>query len=168
MRRSGYTLVEMVLVMFLLMLVSFYVFSVTGLGSSAYLRLHDWQRQTSDLRIGISYIDVKTRSHDEADAISIRPDPFSGADALVISRDIGSQRYLTWIYVYDGYLYELFIREQGSATPEMGNRIARMDRLEVSMAGSGSLRITLHRQNGASLQTRSRVIRLNSGVIKHE
>jgi len=39
MTRGGYTLVEMVLVMFLLVLVAAFVFSLTGAGSAAYLRL---------------------------------------------------------------------------------------------------------------------------------
>ena len=166
MKRQGYTLIEMVLVMFLLILVSFFVFTVTGIGSSADLRLSDWQRQTSDLRVGISYIDVKTRSHDAADMISIQPDPFSGADALVISSEIAGQTYLTWIYIHDGHLCELFIRAGGAATPEMGNRIARIDELALDISGGTLLQVTLSRHNGGQLQKRTRSIKLNSEVSR--
>lgn len=163
MRRQGYTLIEMVLVLFLLILVSFFVFTVTGIGSSAYLRLTDWQNRTSDLRIGLSYIDVKVRSHDTAGMIGVRPDPFNGDDALVITRLIGDERYLIWIYVYDGHLYELFVPENADVTPEMGNRIAGADALRVSMPNSRQLDVTLVRRLGEEEQSRSRSIWLHTG-----
>ena len=165
MSRRGYTLIEMVLVMFLLILVSFYVFTLTGVGSSAYLRLTDWQNRTSNLRIGLSYIDVKVRSNDMADRIEIRPDPFSSNDALVIRRPVGEETYLTWIYVYDGCLYELFVRENAAVTPEMGNKITDADALQLSLPAPRLLRVTLVSGSGDEIRSRTRTIGLNSGGV---
>ncbi|MDW7657023.1 MAG: DUF4860 domain-containing protein [Bacillota bacterium] len=165
MRRRGYTLIEMVLVMFLLILVSFYVFTLTGVGSSAWLRLTDWQNSTSDLRIGISYIDVKVRSHDVAGRIDIRPDPFSGNDALVISRPVGEETFLTWIYIHDGSLYELFVRENAAVTPEMGNKIADIQTMQLSMPSPRQLSVTLVNGSGEMARSRTRTIGLNSGGV---
>lgn len=165
MKRRGYTLIEMVLVMFLLILVSFFVFTATSMGSSAYLRLNAWQERTSDLRIGLSYIDVKVRSNDALGQMSIQPDPFTGADALVFSRVVDDQLYRTWIYVHEGYLFELFVPEKAVVSPEMGNRIARVDRLELKRSGSDLLTVTVSRKSGDTIQKRSRTIRMNSEVM---
>lgn len=162
MNQRGYTLIEMVLVLFLLILVSFFVFTLTGIGSSAYLRLTDWQNRTADLRIGLSYIDVKVRSHDAAGAIAIRPDPFSGNDALVISRSVGEETYLTWIYVYDGSLFELFVRSDASVNPAMGSKITDASSFSVSTPAQDQLCVTLVCGSGETAQSRSRTIRLNS------
>lgn len=162
MKRRGYTLIEMVLVLFLLIIVSFFVFTLTGIGSSAYLRLTDWQNRTADLRIGLSYIDVKVRSHDAAGAIAIRPDPFSGNDALIISRRVADETYLTWIYVYDGSLFELFVREDAAVSPAMGSKIADVSSLSLSMPEPDRLHVTLISGSADTARSRSRTIRLNS------
>jgi hypothetical protein len=165
MNRRGYTLIEMVLVMFLLILVSFYVFTLTGVGSAAYLRLTDWQNRTADLRIGLSYIDVKVRSNDMADRIEIRPDPFSGNDALVMIRPVGEELFLTWIYVHDGCLYELFVRENAVVTPEMGNKIADVQTMQLSMPTPRQIHVTLVSGSEEMARSRSRAIGLNSGGV---
>ena len=134
MTRGGYTLIEMVLVMFLLVLVAAFVFSLTGAGSTAYLRLQEQQDLSADLRTGLSYIDVKIRSHDAP-----------------------------WFYSQGGYLGERFIPGQTAFKPELGSRIAAADVLEVGFSDRQKLLVTLTRQTGDKALTRSRTILLRSG-----
>ncbi|MEA4889481.1 MAG: DUF4860 domain-containing protein [Clostridiaceae bacterium] len=164
-RRQGYTLIELVLVMFLLILIAFYVFTLTGIGSQTYLRLNAKQNETSDLRIGLSYINVQVRKHDAADALSIRKDPFEGGPALVVSQVLDGETYLTWIYIHDGYLCELFVADQAKVTPEMASKIAAADELHLESGGSDALKVTLVRYSDNGAEERSRVISLKSGGI---
>jgi prepilin-type N-terminal cleavage/methylation domain-containing protein len=160
--KRGYSLIELVLVMFLLVLVAFYVFSVTGIGSQAYLRLTERQNLTADLRIGLSYLDVKIKTNDRSGAVSIRPDPFTGQTALLIGHEIDGQPYQTWIYLYDGALYELFVSERATVNPAMGNRIVAMDALQLDQPAGNLIRVTLVRGTGQEARTRTRTIGLRS------
>jgi len=163
MTRGGYTLLEMVLVMFLLVLVAAFVFSLTGAGSTAYLRLQEQQDLSADLRTGLSYIDVKIRSHDAAGQIWTAPRPDNSQTALVMRKTAGDAPYVTWIYIHEGYLCELFIPEQAAFKPELGSRIAAADVLEVGFSDRQKLLVTLTRQAGDNALTRSRTILLRSG-----
>lgn len=164
-RRRGYTLIELVLVMFLLILIAFYVFTLTGTGSQTYLRLTAKQSLTADLRIGVSYLNVQIRKHDQQDALSIRPDPFDGRPALVISQELEQQTYLTWIYIYDGYLCELFVAENAAVTPEMASRIVPADELVLTPLAGDALRVGLVRRTDQGREERFRTVGLRSGGI---
>jgi prepilin-type N-terminal cleavage/methylation domain-containing protein len=165
-RRRGYTLVELVLVLMLLVLVASVVFSLAGTGSRTYLRLTAKQSQAADLRTGLSYLDVQVRKHDAKGALSIRPDPFAGQPALVISQVFDGKTYLTWIYLRDGFLCELLVAEDAVVTSAMGSRIVQMDALKLDVLADGSLRADLSRQAEGQAEIRgSRIISLHAGGI---
>jgi hypothetical protein len=172
-RRSGYTLVELVLVLLLLVLVASAVFILAASGSQAFLRLSSRQSASADLRTGLSYIDVQVHKHDARDALSIRPDPFGGSPALVISQTIGGEPFLTWIYVRDGYLRELFIEEGTAINPDMDSQIVRMDELQLSQVSADTLQVVLIRKDGSegpagespAEQKGSRQIHLRAGGV---
>lgn len=165
MRRQGYTLIELVLVLFLLVLVAFFVFSVTGIGSQAFLRLNSWQERTADLRIGLSYIDVKVHSCDQANTLTIEESPFDSTDALRIKKEIDGQSYVTWIYVWDGYLTEVFVSEGTELTPQMGSQISRAESLDLQQPEASVLRVTLTCVSRGTRASRSRNLTLRSGGI---
>lgn len=165
-RRSGYTLIELVLVLMLLVLVASMVFTLAGTGSQSYLRLMAKQSQSADLRTALSYLDVQLRKHDSIDTLAIRPDPFSGEPALLISQDAGSQTFLTWIYLLDGYLYELTVAEGTKVTSDMGSRIVPIDDLDLEPLEHGAIRVTLTRQSpGQAIIRGSRTVALRAGGI---
>ncbi|HBP37847.1 MAG TPA: hypothetical protein DD640_03740 [Clostridiales bacterium] len=166
-RRNGYTLIELVLVLLLLVLVAAVVFTLASVGSETYLRLAAKQDQAADLRIGLSYVDVQVRKHDGQGALSIRPDPFAGQPALVIEQQDGEQTYLTWIYIHDNTLCELFIAEDTKVTPDMGSRIVPMNALEIEAVGTDAIRVTLTRQSDDLTRIQgTRIINLRAGGIK--
>ncbi len=165
-RRRGFTLIELVVVMLLLVLVSAAVFIMAGTGSQTYLRLAARQTAAADLRTGLSYLDVQIRKHDTRQCLSLQPDPFAGQTSLVIEQNIEGTAYQTWIYVLDGYLCELFVAKDADVTPEMGSKIAPIDSLQLEMPSSDSIRIVLTRQMaGQAQQQVSRIIYLKAGGI---
>ena len=165
MTRRGYTLVELVLVMFLLIMVAFFVFAVTGAGSQTYLRLQDRQERISDLRTGLSYIDVKIRSHDRTGSLAVETEPIGGSPAVTIRQDIDGAFYTTWIFVYDGYLCELFISTDIPFDPALASRIVRVDGMTIARSGASAITVTLERQDGPDRQIRSRTVGLRSGEV---
>ena len=161
-RRRGYTLIELVLVLALLVLIAIFVFVLTGSGSQAYLRLTASQNQDSDLRIGLSYINVKLRSFDGQGMIDLQPDPFGGSPALLLSSDIEGESYLTWIYVREGYLCELFLAESTTPVPEMATKIVAADSLMLIRQPDEALQVILTRADGVMTGQRSRTVTLRS------
>jgi hypothetical protein len=179
-RRGGYTLIELVLVLFLLVLVASSVFVLAASGSRAFLRLSARLGEDADLRTGLSYLDVQIHKHDSQNALSIRPAPFgesgsSGIDqALVITQEIEGSTYLTWIYIQDGYLCELFVEEGIAVNPDMGSRIVKMDGLQLRRVSPDAMQIVLVRQTenpgpgGADAQTATRIVYLRAGGVADE
>jgi len=129
--RRGYTLIELVLVMLLLTFVAVSVFLLTGAGSSAYARLSGNRGRASDLRIALSYIDVRMKKADGIGDIAVVSAPFGAGQALLLSQNIETTDFETYIYVDDGILKELFIEKGQPATRDMASDIARADNLQV-------------------------------------
>ena len=164
--RKGYTLIELILVMFLLLFIALAVFSLTRVGSEAYLRLTSQQSLQSDLRIATSYLDVKLKQNDTAGAVMLARPPFADheGESLKIVRTIEGFPYELWIFHYDGYLYELLTEPDSLVTPDMGNRIVRADDFELVYEADDALRVMISRfdDQGRRYQ-RERIITLRTG-----
>lgn len=158
-RRGGYTLIELVLVMLLLTFVAVSVFLLTGVGSSAYARLSDGRSRASDLRIALSYMDVRIKRIDGIGRVDTVSAPFGGGQALRLSQRLEDTDYETYLYVDSGYLKELYIRKGEALTPDMASDLARADSLQVHFETDRLLAVTLVLQESgaadqASQQTR--------------
>lgn len=164
MNRSSHSLVEVVLVLLLLVLIALSVFSATELGSRAYLALQARQDADSDLRIAVSYLNIKIRKNDNAGALSIQPDPFGGQTALLIRQEIEGSPYITWVYLYEGNLRELLVAPDSELTPEMGTVIARLDGWSLEPSARG-IAVTLTRQNRGRTLSSRRDILLRSEAV---
>jgi hypothetical protein len=98
----------------------------------------------------LSYVSMKVRQHDAADAVSIGQ--IEGRNALVLEQSAPSGVYQTWIYYYDGALRELFTdRELADALePSSGLAIVSVSDFEVSLEDDGLLRLTAVDHSGRS------------------
>jgi prepilin-type N-terminal cleavage/methylation domain-containing protein len=141
--RKGYTLIELVLVLLLLTFVAVAVFLLTDVGSAAYARIYANRDQSADLRIGLSYLDVRLKKIDGVGTVEIRPAPFGGGQALVLTQEIEGDVYETQLYVEAGMLKELFSRKGLEVNADMAAEIARADKMEVRFAGKQLLVLTL-------------------------
>ena len=89
----------------------------------------------------------------------------------MISQTKGDATYLTWIYVHDGYLCELFVEDGIAVNPDMGSQIVRMDELQLRQVSEDALQIVLIRKGdsdspeGQEEQRGSRQIYLRSGGV---
>lgn len=119
----------------LVVLVLFGVFALCILtvlltGVDAYGRLTKRQQATYAGRTVPQYIATRVRQADSAGAVQIGE--FGGVEALELTEIIGGEAYITRIYCYDGYLWELFSAAAGTFEPADGERILEAEQVDFT------------------------------------
>lgn len=77
--------------------------------------------QNHQARTVVAYISEKVRQNDTADSISITT--LDGREALCFRQTYHQEAYHTYLYYYDGYLRELFVKENTVFSPADGRGI---------------------------------------------
>lgn len=100
----------------LFVLALFVVFTLSALvlvilGASVYRQTVSYMDENYTARTAYSYLTEKVRQNDLYDSISLGQ--LEDTDALVLTREINDTTYATYLYLHDGSLRELFMR-QGS------------------------------------------------------
>lgn len=90
-------------------------------GANSYQSLTQRDRTASDSRTCAQYLSTRVRQADQYQAIGV--EPFGGGDALSFRQDIDGREYLTRVYVWDGWLMELFSAADTALSPQDGERI---------------------------------------------
>jgi len=106
------------------------VIMLTGTGAKVYERIVNNMELNYNQRTSFSYLVNKIHQSDEEGKITVGT--YSGCDAIIISEEIDNVIYCTYLYYYDGYLKELFIRESQSIKPEYGTNILELDSFSIS------------------------------------
>lgn len=90
-----------------------------------------------------AYLSEKFRNHDDRGSIQVSD--FMGNDAIAIEETIKDVPYITYIYVYDGYLRELFVEVSALAdcTAQDGNDILPMKSLNIEKISDRLLKVKL-------------------------
>lgn len=115
-----------------------------------YQRLTERDARSYEARTAAMYVTTKVRQNDRAGGIAV--EQIGQSDALVLTETVEGETFRTWIYCYDGYLYELFLPADLEAAPEDGERLLPVEHLELSLKdGLLSAQIT---QSGESQQLR--------------
>jgi hypothetical protein len=131
-RSKGYSLIELIFVMVLLILFGLTSFTLVVSGSSTYKKLTNSRNSNSELRVALSYVNMKVRQNDELN--SIRVDNISsstGSSALVISKTMGGKPYETWIYCSRGRLREAIVRKGIQPVDDLSTEIAEISGFKV-------------------------------------
>lgn len=133
----------------LFVLALFVVFTLSALvlvilGASVYRQTVRYMDENYTARTAYSYLTEKVRQNDRYDSIFLGQ--LEDTDALVLTREINDTAYATYLYLHEGSLRELFMR-QGSdigADPlSTGREILPLADWELEMAGERLLHITL-------------------------
>ena len=100
----------------LFVLALFVVFTLSALvlvilGASVYKQTVSYMDENFTARTAYSYLTEKVRQNDLYDSISLGQ--LEGTEALVMTQEINGTTYATYLYLYEGNLRELFMR-QGS------------------------------------------------------
>lgn len=96
----------------------------------------------------LSYITEKVRQNDSHGSLSI--EELDGVTSLVLHSNASDISYSTYLYVYEGWLKELTIRDDISASLEAGSNIIEASKLEAQEFSSHTYKITVTDRDGDS------------------
>lgn len=126
-------------VLFILLLLVFsartYKSSVKGLG------------ENNNLHTAAVYLTTKFRQHDTNN--SVRLADFQGSPALCLSDTIDGEEYVTYIYLQNKELKELFTVQGSAATAEMGMPVAELADFDITKTQEGFYQIIMESLDGA-------------------
>lgn len=97
--------------------------------------------ENNNLRTAASYVTVKFHQHDTDDHIFIGE--INNTKTLCMSDVINGQEYVTYLYLLDGQLKELFAPAELSPDPKMGTSIASLTCFYPEMLTDGYYQITM-------------------------
>lgn len=127
--------------LFLLFLLLFLLF-----GAKVYQASVKGNNENNNLYTAASYLTTKFRQHDTQERI------FSGTcmeqPALCMEDTIDGKTYVTYIYLLNGELKELFTASNISPVPEMGTDIAQLKNFSVEETPEGFYSISLEDPEG--------------------
>lgn len=106
---------------------------VLSSGIRTYRGIEESMQSHYDQRTALSYIASKVRHYDAAGSVSVGD--FGGENALCLREEIDGYEFCTWIYEYDGQIYELFTEPECELTPDCGEAILSADSLEFEREG---------------------------------
>ena len=111
------------------------VFLVLMLSASIYSNMVEKSNEFQNERIALSYVRTMIRSTDSQDAISV--EYFHGISALILEENFEGFIFITKIYHYNGWIYELFIEHGENFLPADGMPIIRSDSLDFEINEDG-------------------------------
>ncbi len=138
----------------LFVLALFGIFAVSALalvtiGADVYQHTVEDMGVNYESRTAVSYIMEKVRQNDTADSISLTT--LEGTQALCMLSEIDEDTYCTYLYLYDGHLKELFMREGASLGGQVlpaGTDIMELQELSFSYAANDLIRVSLRTASG--------------------
>lgn len=127
--------------LFMLFLLLMLLFS-----AQAYRSAVSGNQTNNNLYTASAYITAKFRQHDSIEDISI--EKLEGSPALCLSDTINGQSYVTYIYLKDQHLKELFTAAGNTPSTQMGTDIASLNLFQIAQEDNGFYRITLEDRQG--------------------
>ncbi len=138
-RCSGRTRTEVMAVFFLMLILGLSVFSLATAGSEAYRKTEASREAQGEVRLALSFVQMKLRQSDVLGAIGVAPNPVNGEMAIVLTEWVDENIYETWIYHDEGWLREALILSGEAFDNGYAFPVAEIDGfvIAVNEAGSG-------------------------------
>lgn len=86
-------------------------------------------------KTALSYVTEKIRQHDFAGGVSVVS--LKGENALVLKDPADGETYLTYIYAYEDYLWELSVKEGTPVSRDMGQKIIQVQDFSIEKKENG-------------------------------
>ena len=114
--------------------------------AGAYRNAVQGTEENLNLRTAMSYITAKIRRHDNGH--DVFPGKIQDTQALCMTDTINKETYITYIYLYDGELKELFTKDQNNVSLSMGTSVASLDSFIIEETPEHFYRISMKDTNG--------------------
>ena len=109
------------------------VFLVIMLSGNIYRNIVDISNNGQNERIALSYIRTKVRNADSAGNIYLGD--FNEISAIFLEESLEERTFITLIYLYNGWVHELFHEKGLDFLPEQGIPIIEVDSLRFESDG---------------------------------
>ena len=154
--------------LFSLLLFGIFVLFLMLLLFSARIYQQTVKQTDSDSELGtaITYLTTKFRQHDQADEIF--SGTLDGTPALCFRDKINEKDYITYIYLKDENLMELFTASDSQASSSAGTVISSLSDFQVKEMEHGFYRLSLENTSGVSTQFLLHSTAVSSGSGKKE
>lgn len=134
---------------FIFPVILFFVFSLCAitailLAANVYSETVHGASLNATSRTVLSYITEKIHQSEENG--NTRTGKFNGIDAIIIDQD----DCRTYIYEYQGTLYELYEKKDAHALPGSGNRIMKVNEFTIEETYGRLITVTCEDENGSS------------------
>ena len=146
-KTSGKHIIDGVFVICLLLMFLISALTVIAIGASIYKKNVEQTSENYSQRISFAYITEKVRQADQKGLVFV--EERLGKNALVLQQEIDGTKYNTIIYDYEGYLCELFARDDlGTLYPQSGQKILQINSFDINEVTDGLLSATITDDNG--------------------
>lgn len=140
---KGYSAIEWVVVLMLLMVFITSTFVLAASASQTYENLVDDHELDTELRIAASYLSTKLKQNDEENVLHIVSRLDQDGNALLILETILDETYETWIYLSDGFLREATIPMNAKLDDDLSFPIAKIDYFSIDVVDEKSVFIEI-------------------------
>ena len=151
MGRKGQHTIDILFTLALFLAFAVLALFVVVLGANAYNDISRSSEDNYNIRSSFVYLTEKIRQGDAYGNVAVTS--LSGSDAVVLSQEINSDTYQTWIYLTNGKLNEIFIREGTAFAPEAGQEIMDLSGFEIDVLDGRLFRITLTDARGGKYES---------------
>lgn len=114
---------------------------VVVLGANVYKGISNNMAENYNARTSITYITEKIRQHDNQGYVQIKD--IADSSALVITQDMEGTVYETWIYVIDGNLREIMVKQGTEVLPGSGQTIMNLESMDMEKIQGGLIELTV-------------------------
>ena len=130
-KNNGYSLIELILVMVLIVIFGLSTFTLVVSGNNAYKNIVEKKTLNSELRVAVSYLDMKLRQGDGQGEIHVKKIPNGHNNAIVIQELVEGKTYETWIFFNNGKLREAFILQGTPIVDQNSFAVAEIDGFDL-------------------------------------
>ena len=116
------------------------------LGAQMYRNTVDRAAANNEDRVLGAYVRSMIRAEDTRDAMAVGE--YDGVKTLAMREDLDGEPYVTWLYCYDGNMYEWFTSDDGDFRPESGTAICPAQSFEPHLE-NGLLTVDMTNAKGA-------------------
>lgn len=104
------------------------------LGAQMYRNTVDHTTANNENRVLAAYVRSMIRAEDAAQAVTV--EDHDGVKTLAMREEIEGEEYVTWLYCYEGQLYEQFTGASREFAPKSGTAICPAKRFIPVLDGS--------------------------------
>ncbi len=139
-KSSGHT-IDMVFILGLLAVFGITSFFVILVGAKQYQATANRMSDNYETRTISSYLEEKLNQNDIRGAGAVVQ--LDSTDALALTQIINGQSYTTYIYAYDGYIWEITVNSDTLVTPGSGQKILETGDMKIEALSSNLFHFTI-------------------------